>query len=62
MAEIINLRAARKRAKRDDDAKRAQAMRRAHGRSKAERLLEQARNDKARRDLEAHRIEAGDDR
>lgn len=57
MAEIINLRAARKakdradaRAKGDENAVR-------FGRTKAEKALEAARVDKARRDLDGHERE-----
>jgi hypothetical protein len=62
MAEVINLRTVRKRAKREEDAKRAAENRVTHGRPKAERQLEQARAEKRRRDLDAHRIEPGDGR
>jgi hypothetical protein len=60
MAELINLRTVRKRAKREEDAKRAEQNRLAHGRPKAERELEKARAAKLHRDLDAHRIEPGD--
>ena len=60
MAEVINLRTARKRAKREQDAKRAEENRLAYGRPKAERRLEDARAEKLQRDLDAHRIEPGD--
>jgi hypothetical protein len=60
MAEVINLRTARKRAKREQDATRAEQNRLAYGRPKSECDLEQARADKLRRDLDAHRIEPGD--
>ena len=60
MAEIVNLRAARKRAKRQSDEQKAASNRLAHGRSKAERALEQSRSDKARKTLAQHRIEPGD--
>ena len=62
MGEIVNLRKARKAAARRQDAARAAENRRAHGRSKAERKLEEARADKARRELDAHRIETEDGR
>ncbi|EQB13746.1 DUF4169 family protein [Novosphingobium lindaniclasticum] len=48
MAEIINLRMARKARARDDAQHRAQASRARHGRTKAERSLAQA--DQARLD------------
>jgi Domain of unknown function (DUF4169) len=62
MAELINLRTARKRAKRrlqDDDS---HAQRLAHSVPKPTRKLEMARQEKASRDLDLHRIEPGDDR
>ena len=62
MAEIVNLRRVRKRAKRDEDNKRAAENRLAHGRPRAERLLQDARHEQAQRRLEAHRIEGGDER
>ncbi|MCZ7657994.1 MAG: DUF4169 family protein [Xanthobacteraceae bacterium] len=62
MGEIVNLRMARKRARRQEAAERAQANRIVHGRSKAERNLEAARAEKADRDLGAHKIDTGDGR
>jgi hypothetical protein len=62
MAEILNLRTIRKRAKRQQDAERAATNRLAFGRSKANRALASARDDKADRILDQHRIETGDDR
>lgn len=55
MAEIVNLRvvkqqAARKAARAASDENAAK-----HGRTKAERALEQARTEKAARDLDGHR-------
>ena len=60
MAEVINLRTARKQVNRKQDAKRADENRAAYGRTKAERTLHTARADKAQRDLEAHRVERKD--
>ena len=48
MGEIVNLRRARKEAKRRDDAERAAANRLSYGRTKAEKSLEEARSEKAR--------------
>jgi hypothetical protein len=62
MGEIVNLRKARKAAGRRRDAARATENRFTHGRSKAERTLEEARADKVRRELDAHRIETEDGR
>jgi hypothetical protein len=57
MGEIVNLRAARKRAKRRRDENHAAAQRVAHGASQASRKAIKARRDKATRDLDAHRID-----
>jgi len=62
MGEIVNLRTARKAAIRRRDAVRAAENRLAHGRSKTERALDEARAEKARRELDAHRIETEDGR
>jgi hypothetical protein len=60
MAEVINLRTVRKRAKRQQDDQRASANRVASGESKRVRKLETAQRVKARRDLDQCRIEIGD--
>jgi hypothetical protein len=60
MGEIVNLRKVRKQAKKRDDAERAAANRIVHGRSKAERTLQEARTAKIHRHLEEHRIDTGD--
>jgi hypothetical protein len=60
MGELVNLRRARKDAKRQKDAVRAAENRLAHGRSKAKRALEDARAEKARRELDAHRLDTED--
>jgi hypothetical protein len=62
MAELVNLRMARKRAKRRDDDRRADAHRLAHGQSTRQRKLEDAQRTKASRDLDRHRIDIGDGR
>jgi hypothetical protein len=60
MAEIVNLRIARKRAMRQRSEERAAAARVSHGMSKTERRLGEANRDKIRRDLDEHRIETGE--
>jgi hypothetical protein len=60
VADVINLRAARKHAKRAEDSQRAAQNRAVSGRSKRERELDQARREKSQRDLESHRIERED--
>ena len=61
MGDVIKLRAARKQAKRLRDEKRAAGNRLLHGRSKAERNLDAARDTKARLDLDKHRVDTGDE-
>jgi len=62
MADVVNLRTARKRAKRQKDALAADANRLAHGHPKSARELEAAQRTKADRDLDRHRMERGDGR
>ena len=62
MAELVNLRTARKQAKRQQDDQRAHANRLAHGRPNLVRTLEATQQPKASRDLDRHRIEPGDGR
>ena len=61
MGDVIKLREARKQTKRLRDEKRAAANRLLHGRTKAERELDAARDTKARRDLDQHRVDTGDE-
>jgi hypothetical protein len=62
MAELVNLRAVRKQAKRKQDEARANANRLAHGQPKGARKLTGAQEAKASRDLDGHRIDKGDGR
>jgi malonyl CoA-acyl carrier protein transacylase len=62
MAELVNLRNARKRAKRRQDDQRADINRLAHGQPKHRRKLDAAQQAKASRDLDLHRIDKGDGR
>lgn len=62
MGDLVNLRKARKAAKRRENAVRAAENRLVHGRSKDERALEEARAEKSRRELDAHRLETEDGR
>jgi hypothetical protein len=55
MAELINLRRARKAKARNDKEKTAEANRLLHGTPKNLRDLAKARGDKALRDLDAHK-------
>ena len=60
MAELINLRNVRKRAKQQQENLRAEANRLAHGQPKNRRKLDAAQLAKASRDLDQHRIDKGD--
>ena len=62
MAEIVNLRIARKRAARSKAEDHAAEQRLAHGVSESERDLAAADRDKARQTLDQHSIETGDRR
>ncbi|AOG08042.1 DUF4169 family protein [Bosea sp. RAC05] len=61
MAEIVNLRRARKQRARQDADKQAQQNRIAFGRTKAERSLTQAERDKAARTLDGHHLAPPDE-
>ncbi len=60
MADIVNLRQARKRKARADKEAQAQANRVAFGRTKEERRLGEARKDLEARRLEGHRLREKD--
>ena len=60
MADVVNLRTARKQAKRRQSDRTAEVNRIAHGQPKHLRTLEDAKRTKASRDLDRHRIEEGD--
>ena len=62
MGEIVNLRKARKQARKRQEAERAAANRIAHGRTKAERTFEATHAEKTRRLLDAHKLDPGDTR
>jgi len=62
MSDVVNLRTARKRAKRQKDEQRADANRLAHGMPSRERALDRAKRNKADHDLALHFIDAGDGR
>lgn len=61
MAEIVNLRRARKQRARQEAEQQAQQNRIAFGRTKAERNLTEAERDKAARTLDGHRLAPPDD-
>jgi Domain of unknown function (DUF4169) len=62
MGELVNLRIARKRAKRHRAEADAAVKRLVHGRSKSERAVERSRDEKARKELDQKRIETGEGR
>jgi hypothetical protein len=62
MGDIVNLRKARKNAERSLREQAAATNRIKHGRSKAERNLETARQAKLRHHLDQHRVDTGDER
>ena len=59
MGEVVNLRRLRKRGEREQSAKRAEASRARFGRSKAERVADERRAQRASELLEQHRIDDG---
>lgn len=61
MAELINLRNARRRAERLKKEREAEANRLAHGQPKHRRALRKAEERKATRELEGHRREREDE-
>jgi hypothetical protein len=61
MTKVVNLNLARKRTRRDAEEQRAQQNRLLHGRTKAEKKLNQAQSEAARRHLDSHHIKSGDD-
>jgi hypothetical protein len=61
MAEIVNLNRARKQKARSVDKTRAAENRALHGRTKAEKALEEARRAQEAERLEAHRREERED-
>jgi hypothetical protein len=62
MAEVLNLRTARKRAQRRQEEMRASASRLVHGVPKNQRKLTAAQQEKAVSDLDQHQIDKEDGR
>jgi hypothetical protein len=60
MGQVVNLRLRRKQAVRRQAIDKAAENRLTHGRSKAERTLQATQSARARRHIEAHRLETGD--
>lgn len=61
MSEVVNLRSARKQAQRAAAQREADQNAARHGRSKAERLLEEAEKTRAARRLDGHRLASPDE-
>ena len=61
MADVVNLRLARKQAKRRQAEQDAALRRLEHGRSKAEKTLLRARSEKVEHELDRHRLDTGDE-
>jgi hypothetical protein len=62
MAEIVNLRRARKGKARAEKEKAAETNRAVHGVTKPVKKLAEARTAKEKRDFAAHKLEPGDDK
>lgn len=62
MAEIVNLRRARKQRERQAAEKQAEQNRISFGRTKAERRLTDAERERGARELDGHRLPDGDER
>lgn len=60
MGDVVNLRTHRKRAARQKAEERAAENRVIHGMSKADRAQIKSEKDKAKRELDLHRIDTGD--
>lgn len=60
MGEVVNLRLERKRKRRGESAEKATEQRVLHGISKSERSLEEAREERAKLNLDQHRLDTGD--
>jgi hypothetical protein len=60
MGEVVNLKKYKKRTKREQSAKRADANRARFGRTKSERAQDEQRADRANDLLDQHRIEGED--
>lgn len=57
MAEIVNLKRARKAKARDEAERKAEANRVKHGVAKSTRKLAEQQKEKSKRDVEAHRLD-----
>jgi hypothetical protein len=60
MGDVVNLKRFKKRAEREQSAKKAEANRARFGRSKSERVLEERRTKRAEDLLDQHRVDGED--
>jgi hypothetical protein len=60
MGDIVNLKRFKKRNEREQSAKQAEANRARFGRTKAERVSDEQRGERATRLLDQHQIDGGD--
>jgi Domain of unknown function (DUF4169) len=60
MGDIVNLKRFKKRNEREQSAKQAEANRARFGRTKAERISDEERSERATRLLDQHQIDGGD--
>ena len=60
MGDVVNLRLERKRKRRSESAEKATEQRVLHGISKGEHSLEEAREKRAKLNLDQHRLDTGD--
>ena len=60
MGDVVNLRLERKRKRRSESAEKATEQRVLHGISKSEHSLEEAREKRAKLNLDQHRLDTGD--
>ena len=60
MGDVVNLRLERKRKRRSKDAENATEQRVQHGISKGERSLKETRDERAKLNLDQHRLDTGD--
>ena len=60
MGDVVNLKRFKKRNEREQSAKQAEANRARFGRTKAERVSDEQRSDRANQLLDQHQIDGGD--
>jgi hypothetical protein len=60
MGDVVNLKRFKKRNEREQSAKQAEANRARFGRTKAERVSDEQRSERANRLLDQHQIDGGD--